>query len=121
LSNTVQTGHKFERYALQHLNQAGLVSITTNWSCRYGEIDLIMLDQDTVVFIEVRYRKHQDFGGALDSVDQRKRNKLIKTAECFLNEFPQWLEHPCRFDVISVHPSSMHTFELDWIQDAFES
>lgn len=114
-------GRIVEEHALQYLSGAGLSPLAQNWSCRFGEIDLIMLERDTVVFVEVRYRKNNCFGGALDSIDQHKRNKLIKTAEYFLNNYPQWLEHPCRFDVITAHPSSAQIFTLDWIQDAFES
>lgn len=121
MTESLILGKTVERHALQYLSEAGLDVLAQNWSCRFGEIDLIMLERDTVVFVEVRYRKNNYFGGALDSIDQHKRNKLIKTAEYFLNNYPQWLEHPCRFDVITAHPSSAQTFTLDWIQDAFES
>ena len=121
MTNTPRVGKTVELYALNYLNQAGLKTITQNWSCRFGEIDLIMLEQDTLVFVEVRYRKSSHFGGALDSIDQHKCAKIIKTAESFLNKYPQWLEHACRFDVITAHPSATEAFTLDWIQDAFES
>lgn len=121
MTEALKIGKAVELQALNYLNKAGLSTITTNWSCRFGEIDLIMLEQDTVVFVEVRYRKSNHFGGALDSIDQHKRGKIIKTAEYFLNEFPHWLEHKCRFDVITAHSSNKKLFTLDWIQDAFES
>lgn len=117
----MKIGQTVEQYALNYLGNSGLTHIASNWSCRFGEIDLIMLAQETLVFVEVRYRKHASFGGALDSVDQPKRHKLIKTAEQFLTEHPQWLEHPCRFDVITAHPNSAQTFTINWIQDAFET
>ena len=121
LTKTRKIGAIAEQYALSYLNNAGLITITTNWSCRFGEIDLIMLEHDTVVFVEVRYRKNIHFGGALDSIDPYKREKIITTAEYFLNEYPQWLEHSCRFDVITAHPSNTEVITLDWIQDAFET
>ena len=121
MTDALNIGKAAELYAQDYLTQAGLSTISTNWSCRFGEIDLIMLEQDTVVFVEVRYRKSARFGGALDSVDTYKRAKLITTAEHFLNENPQWLEHSCRFDVITAHQSSTQDMTLDWIQDAFES
>ncbi|NLY12870.1 MAG: YraN family protein [Gammaproteobacteria bacterium] len=123
MTKTLKIGKSVELYALNYLQEAGLSCIEQNWSCRFGEIDLIMLERDTVVFVEVRYRKNIHFGGALDSIDQYKRDKLIKTAEYFFNKHPQWLEHPCRFDVITAHPSSTQelTLELNWIQDAFET
>jgi putative endonuclease len=117
----MKIGQAVEQYALNYLNDVGLTHITSNWSCRFGEIDLIMLAHDTLVFVEVRYRKHANFGGALDSIDQHKQQKLIKTAEQFLTEHPHWLEHPCRFDVITAHPNSTQAFVINWIQDAFET
>ncbi len=121
MTKAVTLGKTVEQHALEYLCAAGLSTLTRNWSCRFGEIDLVMLEQDTVVFVEVRYRKNNSFGGALDSIDQHKRDKLLTTAEYYLNQNPQWLEHPCRFDVITAHPSKADTFVLDWIQDAFES
>ena len=123
MTEHLKIGRTVEQYALNYLNKAGLSLVVKNWSCRFGEIDLIMLEPttDTVVFVEVRYRKNNHFGGALDSIDQHKRNKLITTAEHFLNEYPQWLEHSCRFDVITAHPDNPQVFTLDWIKDAFET
>ena len=121
MTKPLKIGTAVEEYALSYLKNAGLITIATNWSCRFGEIDLIMLEHDTVVFVEVRYRKSIRFGGALESIDQYKREKIITTAEYFLNEYPQWLEHSCRFDVITAHPNNTEVFTLDWIQDAFET
>ncbi len=79
-----------------------------------------MLDGDTVVFVEVRYRRHAAWGGALESVDLRKQQKLIKAAQLFLLKESRWAKHPCRFDVVAMsateggaHPS--------WIRNAFDS
>ena len=121
LTKHLKIGKAAEQHALNHLKKAGLSIITQHWSCRFGEIDLIMLEQETVVFVEVRYRKNTHFGGALDSINQAKRDKLVRTAEVFLNEYPQWLEHSCRFDVITAQPCTAQVFNLDWIQDAFET
>lgn len=123
MTDPAKLGKAAEQHALSYLNHAGLIKVAANWSCRFGEIDLIMLEQntDTLVFVEVRYRKNTQFGGALDSIDHAKRTKLINTAEHFLNEYPQWLEHSCRFDVITAQPNTQQVFTLDWIQDAFES
>ena len=121
MTEHLKIGAATEQHALSYLNNIGLITIAKNWSCRFGEIDLIMLEHDIVVFVEVRYRKTIGFGGALDSIDQYKREKIITTAEYFLNEYPQWLEHSCRFDVITAHPSNTEVFTLDWIQDAFET
>lgn len=117
----MKIGQAVEQYALNYLTDLGLTRITQNWSCRFGEIDLIMLADTTLVFVEVRYRKNTHFGGALDSIDHCKRQKLIKTAEHFLTEHPQWLDSPCRFDVITAHPDSGQALLINWIQDAFET
>ena len=121
MTETLKIGAAVEQYAKDYLTAAGLSFIASNWSCRFGEIDLIMLEHDTLVFIEVRYRKSNSFGGALDSIDQHKRDKLLTTAEYFLNENPHWLEHSCRFDVITAQKAGAQKITLDWIQDAFES
>ena len=121
MTKSLEIGQVAEQYALNYLTSTGLQHIDSNWSCKFGEIDLIMLAKNTLVFVEVRYRKHSQFGGALDSIDQNKRQKLIKTAEQFLSEHPQWLEHPCRFDVITAHPNSAQELTIDWIEDAFET
>ena len=121
MTEHIKIGQAAEQYALNYLKSAGLMHIVSNWSCQFGEIDLIMLAHDTIVFVEVRYRKNPGFGGALESIDAHKRKKLLKAAEQFLTEHPQWLEHPCRFDVITAHPSSTQALVIDWIEDAFET
>ncbi len=79
-----------------------------------------MLDGDTVVFVEVRYRRHAAWGGALESVDARKQQKLIKTAQLFLQNESRWARNPCRFDVIAIAPAGQ-TQDLNWIRNAFDS
>ena len=76
-------GKDAERLALRHLEQQGLRLLAQNWSCNRGELDLVMLDGDTVVFVEVRYRQHTQWGGALASIDARKCQKLILAAQHF--------------------------------------
>ncbi len=78
-----------------------------------------MLDGDTVVFVEVRARRHSAWGGALESIDARKRNKLISAAELFLQQHVRWTRHPCRFDVVAI--STGDTAHLDWIKNAFDA
>ncbi|QLF92745.1 YraN family protein [Pseudomonas sp. ABC1] len=110
------SGRAAEAHALAFLNTQGLRLLARNWSCRLGEIDLIMLDGDTLVFVEVRYRKHSAWGGALESVDTRKRQKLIRTAQLFLQKEKRWSNHPCRFDVIAMGSQQ----ETNWLRNAFD-
>lgn len=79
-----------------------------------------MLDGDTVVFVEVRYRRHVAWGGALESVDLRKQQKLIKAAQLFLLKESRWEKHPCRFDVVAIDSTESGT-KPSWIRNAFDS
>jgi putative endonuclease len=112
-------GREAERQALNFLQQRGLRLIAQNWLCRQGELDLVMLDGDTVVFIEVRFRQHAAWGGALESVDARKRSKLAAAAQSFLQQQSRWSRHPCRFDVVALKPGG-DSPHLDWIKNAFD-
>jgi len=81
-----------------------------------------MLDGDTVVFVEVRYRRHLAWGGALESVDARKRMKLANAAQYFLQTESRWGRHPCRFDVVAINGCDEGTARhLSWIQNAFDA
>ena len=113
-----QSGQDAERHALEHLQQQGLRLLAQNWLCKRGELDLVMLDGDTVVFVEVRYRKHAAWGGALESVDARKRQRLILAAELFLQRESRWGRQPCRFDVVAIGPGDTG---LNWLRNAFET
>ncbi|MGY2292574.1 YraN family protein [Pseudomonas sp. SDO528_S397] len=116
-----QTGKDAELQALKHLQQHGLRLLAQNWLCKRGELDLVMLDGDTVVFVEVRYRKHAQWGGALASIDERKRQKLILAAQFFLQSEHRWSDAPCRFDVVAIESSPHATAGLNWLRDAFDS
>ena len=118
MSESQSSGRSAEALALQHLSDSGLRLLERNWSCRSGELDLVMLDGDTVVFVEVRYRKHAAWGGALESVDARKRQRLILAAELFLQRESRWGKQPCRFDVVAIGPGDTG---LNWLRNAFET
>ena len=110
---TQRSGNRAERLALRFLRQKGLQHITSNFRARCGEIDLIMRDDETVVFVEVRYRANDRYGGAAASVDPRKQRKLIRTAQRWLQM--QNDEPVCRFDVVAIGASD----RIDWITRAF--
>ena len=119
--STQQRGDAAEALARQHLEQQGLRLLAQNWRCRLGELDLVMLDADTVVFVEVRYRRYSAWGGAAESVDARKREKLSRAAQHFLQQESRWAKYPCRFDVIAITADSQAPAQLDWIQNAFDT
>ncbi|TCS79204.1 YraN family protein [Tepidibacillus fermentans] len=90
-----------EEKAKEYLLSQGYVLIEENWRTRYGELDLIMLDQGTVVFIEVRTKSNLHYGKAIESIDQRKQHKLLLTAQAFLQS-KKWWDRPIRFDMVSL-------------------
>lgn len=109
-------GVKSEKQALLFLEQQGLSLIYQNYLCKLGEIDLIMLDGETLVFIEVRFRKNSHFGGGLASITQAKQKKIIRTARHYLSQLDN--EPYCRFDAIAIDGV---TNSAQWIKDAFQA
>lgn len=115
------SGSHTERSAEALLQGHGLKTLARNYRCKAGEIDLIMLDQDYLVFVEVRLRSNSDYVSALESVDRRKQNKLIRSAQLFLQQNPHYGQHFCRFDVVASEHSAANAQELVWIKDAFQN
>ncbi|WP_028635192.1 YraN family protein [Pseudomonas parafulva] len=119
-ASPTRAGQAAETQALEHLQGQGLQLLARNWRCKGGELDLVMLDADTVVFVEVRYRLHAGFGGALGSIDRRKQNRVVLAARVFLHQQPLWGDHPCRFDVVALQGSQHAGRPLQWLKNAFE-
>jgi len=90
-----------EAAARQWLEQQGLSTVTTNYRCREGEIDLIMQQGDVIVFIEVRHRTTSRYASATGSVNPQKQRKIRRTAQDFLYHHPQYQNFLCRFDMIA--------------------
>jgi len=110
------TGRNNEVLACQFLKQHKLKLVETNYHCRYGEIDLIMRDKDSLVFIEVRYRAQDRFGSAMESVNVYKQRRLIATAKHYLQQTQAPL--PTRFDVIAISGKG-HETKINWLKNAF--
>lgn len=115
-----QRGDAAEAAALRHLLAAGLKPVAVNANYRGGEIDLVMRDGDALVFVEVRYRRSQAFGGGAASVDFSKRRKLVIAAQMFLSTHPIFVNTPCRFDVVEASGDAVSP-AIDWIRDAFRA
>jgi putative endonuclease len=113
-------GNVFERRACAELERAGLRLLDRSYSTRFGELDLVMSDGDTVVFVEVRYRKHAAHGTAAESVTAGKRLKLIKAAQLWLAANPKKSNASCRFDVITYDGPASDARVL-WLRDAFDA
>ena len=118
--NARTRGAGVEAAAREHLGRAGLRPLAANASARVGELDLVMLDGSTVVFVEVRYRRSARFGDGAASIDARKRRRLVLAARQFLARHRQYHEAPCRFDVVdaSGDPGAP---TLRWLRDAFRA
>lgn len=121
--NSQVFGNAQESKAARYLASQGLKLLCRNFSSRHGEIDLIMTDSNTLVFVEVRYRRSEHFGGALNSVTSIKQKRIRLTAAHYLQTHPQ-LQCSCRFDVIGLtHATTTATnaaaLRFDWIKNAF--
>ena len=113
----LHTGQQAEQLACDYLLQQGLTLVERNYYCRMGEIDLIMRDQNSLVFIEVRYRKNNLFGSAAESITTKKQDKLQKTALHYIQQHKS--RQNTRFDVVAItgqHPEQI----LEWIQNVFQ-
>ena len=116
---TVAVGERWEKLALEHLSGAGLKLIGRNFRCRMGEIDLVMLDLNCLVFVEVRYRTANRFSSAAASVGRQKQLKLVRAASVFLVRHPKYRNHIVRFDVVAFDAAANNQCTLQWLQDAF--
>ena len=107
-------GQRAESDAERFLEAQGLTLVARNWRCRFGEIDLVMRDGATLVFVEVRMRSRRDFGGAAASVDAAKQKKLLAAARQYLAGLRT--VPPCRFDVVALAADA----PPEWLRNAFE-
>lgn len=113
--NRSRLGQRAEEQARRFLETQGLTLVTCNYRNRWGEIDLIMRDGPQLVFVEVRYRRHQHYGGALASIDHRKQARLIHTASRYLQSSAH--RGAARFDVVALDAR----FNIQWIPNAFDA
>ena len=110
----LEQGNLAENTAATFLQQKGLILLEKNFRCKYGEIDLVMRDGNTLVFVEVRLRSSEQFGGAGSSINHTKQQKLSRTAEYYLQAHG---DNNCRFDAILMQSTDINAVE--WIKNAF--
>ena len=108
-----ERGNVFENRACEYLQAQGLTLVTRNWSCRQGELDLIMREGKSWVFVEVRARSASRFGGAAASITPAKQQKLQLAANLYLSQHR--IDAPCRFDAILFDGDS----EPQWLRNIF--
>lgn len=116
MSSAGNKGSDAEQHATAFLQQQKLILLERNYRCRFGEIDLIMREGNTVVFVEVRMRSSDRFGGAAASITTAKQLKLTRAARHYLARCEG--DFPCRFDAILI--SGKQENEIEWIQNAFD-
>lgn len=116
--SAINLGTQFENLAANYLQQHQLIVLQRNFRCKLGEIDLIAKEKDCLVFAEVRYRKSSAFGSAAESITAAKQQKIIRTAQVYL-QHKSWAQNvKCRFDVIAIS-QSLESPKIEWIKDAF--
>ncbi|HUH31110.1 MAG TPA: YraN family protein [Rhodanobacter sp.] len=113
------TGDGFEQRACSALERAGLHVLARNYHTRRGELDLIMRDGETIVFVEVRYRRSAGHGDAATSVTVAKQARLILAAQQWLGAHPEHARRTCRFDVVS-YDGPADAVHQAWLRNAFD-
>ncbi len=108
-------GQSAEQQAYEYLTTQGLKPVCRNFSCKQGELDLVMQDGETLAIIEVRFRKNDRFGSALESITAKKKARIIAATRHYLATHPA--DCPVRFDVVAISPEQ----GLNWIKNAFQS
>ncbi|MCF6288520.1 MAG: YraN family protein [Proteobacteria bacterium] len=111
-------GDYWENVAFEYLKRQKLKLVTKNYSCKIGEIDLIMTSNDILIFVEVKYRKNEDWVSAPEAVTPSKQRKIIKTAQLFLLQNKKYQDWICRFDVIAIQGTKQNP-EINWFDNAF--
>lgn len=119
LTERQRIGAAAEQAASELLQTHGLRCQARNVRYPFGEIDLVMLDTDTVVFVEVRYRRNAGFGGGAASVDAGKRRRIALAAQAWLADNRKFAKSACRFDVVAIGGTLDAPAQADWIRAAF--
>ena len=119
LNHNKSTGKHYECLARDYLLEHGLILLKANYYCRFGEIDLIMLQQEVLCFIEVKFRNTLGYGGAAAAIPTQKQKKIIKSAQFFLSEHKKYSQFAMRFDAFLIQQTSSIDPEVNWIQNAF--
>ncbi len=107
-----------EKLALEYLVDQGLQLVEANFRVRFGEVDLIMLDGESLVFIEVKYRTSDRYGTSIEQVTPRKMAKIRLVASAFLQRYPKEVA-TARFDVVGINPQETG-YRFNWVKGAFE-
>ena len=120
LSATQAQGQRYEALAIDFLKAQGLLLLAKNLRCKMGEIDCLMLDAQTLVFVEIRQRSYAYYGGAAASINQQKQERIKLAANYFLPQICHRLglkQMPyCRFDSVTFDGKKQ---DIQWLKNAF--
>ena len=114
--NKREVGFKYENVTKEYLILQGLVFVESNFYTKFGEIDLIFFEKSsqTLVFVEVKYRKSDFFGSAIEMVTQEKQNRILASSQAYLLK-KNW-DKNVRYDIIGVSKGSGN---IEWLKNAF--
>ena len=115
-----EIGRRGEEYAARYLKERGYRIVKRNFRAKVGEIDIVAVDGDELVFVEVRYRSSAGHGTAAETVNPRKRRRLVRAASLFLLARGA-SDTPCRFDVVALQPGRDGGIRLEHHRNAFDS
>lgn len=111
-------GTTAENMACTLLQRQGLLILARNYTCYHGEIDLIMQDEQDIVFVEVRLRGQSAYGTAFESVDRNKQRRIVRAAKHYLQSKGWLYKMNSRFDIVAIERKGGH-LHLDWLRNAF--
>ena len=114
-----EIGFEYEELAKKYLITKGMRYIESNFYTRYGEIDLIFTDKDEkiLVFVEVRYRKNNEFGEPLETINGKKQEKIVISSQIYIKN-KKW-KQDIRYDVIGIKKDKLGNNKINWIKNAF--
>ncbi|NOG61378.1 MAG: YraN family protein [Proteobacteria bacterium] len=114
------SGKQAEDIAKNYLVERAIKIVSRNFHSRFGEIDIIGIDNDILIFFEIRYRKNEHFLSAVETVDQHKCKKIVITSEVYLNKHKKYQSYFCRYDVITIS-GALEQPVIEWIKNAFQA
>lgn len=118
MAEHLESGRIAERLARRYLEKQGLQLLRSNYSCRYGELDLVMIHRRSLVIVEIRYRRSRKFMTPGESISQAKRQKIARATMHFIQHNPRHQHQPVRFDVVSLS-GPLGDSRIDWMPGAF--
>jgi putative endonuclease len=119
MSSNRDIGDTYEILAQEYLRKNKIKIVDTNFHSRFGEIDIIGLhNKETLIFVEVRYRRNALFGSPEESVSRSKQQKIIKTAQYYLSQHSKYQTYNIRFDMVAINGTDKQN--INWLQNIID-